>query len=66
MKPTDHDCPGGCGRPVPRGLLACPACWSLLPAEMRRRVLHARGRDLTLISEALTWYRANVRNGCTA
>lgn len=58
-----HRCPGGCGTLVARSKLACPDCWYLLPAELRRRVIRGRGRDLAAISEALNWYRVNVRGG---
>lgn len=59
----EHRCPGGCGTMVARSRLACLDCWHLLPAELRRRVIRGRGRDLQAISEALAWFRANVRGG---
>jgi hypothetical protein len=58
---AEHRCPGGCGTLVAHSKLACPDCWYLLPVELRRRV--SRGRSLAAVSEALTWYRANVRGG---
>lgn len=59
MKSIDHDCPGGCGTKVAQSRLACRLCWYLLPADLRRRV-SARGRSLTVVAEALRWYRDNV------
>jgi hypothetical protein len=60
---AEHRCPGGCGVMVARARLACPDCWPLLPAELRRRVIRGRGRDLAAISRALAWYRDHVRGG---
>ncbi len=58
-----HDCPGGCGLPVPYRKLACGKCWYRLPLDMRRDLTAARGRDLRLVGDALIWYR---ENGATA
>lgn len=60
MVATTHDCPGGCGAKVPRSKLACLDCWYLLPAGLRRRVSANRGRNLSVVAEALRWYRDNV------
>lgn len=63
---TEHDCPGGCGRSVPRAKLACLDCWYLLPADLRRPLDRFGGRKLEHVSRALQWYRENVRGGETA
>lgn len=58
-----HKCPGGCGVSVPHNRLACQPCWWLLPEPLRQRVNRRDPDHLTAVSEALVWYRANVRGG---
>lgn len=59
-----HDCPGGCGAEVPYRLLSCRSCWWLLPQEMRRRISNGTSDErLDTVSEALVWYKDNVRGG---
>lgn len=67
-KPIMHACPGGCGAQVNRALLACASCWWLLPQPMRAAITkwttdHDGGARQLAVSEALTWYRANVVDG---
>ena len=64
-----HDCPGGCGAQVPRHHLACPRCWSRLPAYLRDPVNAAYrtrrsnpGAHRSAVSTAVTWYRNNPRS----
>lgn len=60
-----HGCPGGCGAPIARHRLSCPADWFRLPRELRNRINAAYRRDpaahLLAVSEALEWYRNNPR-----
>lgn len=63
-----HDCPGGCGAPVRRHLLACPTCWRLLPGSMRSAITLATKRRneaarLRTVSVALKWYRQYRKHG---
>ncbi len=67
---TTHTCPCGCGQQVPRHLLACPAGWRRLPADLRLRINAAwRRRRLDpaghrdAVTEALAWYRDNRPEG---
>lgn len=60
-------CPGGCGKQIPRALVACPQCWARLPAPLRaavNRTYEARRTSgpaswahLRALSQALDWYR---------
>ena len=59
-----HDCPGGCGAPIPYHLLACRADWYRLPADLREPFgRHRIGTlaHLRAVSAAYAWYRANRR-----
>jgi hypothetical protein len=61
-RPT-HDCPGGCGLPVPQRQLACRSCWYRLPADLRRAITSNWKRDLDAhrlnLVDAVQWYREN-------
>lgn len=61
---STHDCPGGCGRQVPRHHLACPTDWYRLPAELRGRISALYQRDplahAGAIGEAFRWYREHA------
>lgn len=56
-----HDCPGGCGRPVPRRHFACQGCWYRLPVELRRPISMTyrtdTGAHLAAMADAADWYR---------
>jgi len=64
-----HDCPGGCGRPVPRHRFACRSCWHRLPIDLRCPITANYRRDLAAHAQAMTaarrWYRGQPRNGQT-
>lgn len=40
-----HDCPGGCGRAVPRHWFACPDCWFRLPLSLRQPISDTYRQD---------------------
>lgn len=64
IKNPRHPCPGGCGADVPYTLLSCRSCWWLLPQSLRRRISNGNRQDRQdSVSEALVWYRENVRGG---
>lgn len=60
-----HECPGGCGNPVPRAQLACRPCWFRLPDPLRNDIWRAwrlRPHDAGVahqwaVAAALNWYR---------
>jgi len=59
-----HQCPGGCGVEVGRARLACPRCWSALPADLASALSRAyRARAVrpaehrAALKAALDWYR---------
>jgi hypothetical protein len=59
-----HDCPGGCGQKVDRGLFACAKCWWRLPIEHRDAINDAYPRrhfeplaHRQAMAEALRWYK---------
>lgn len=58
---TTHDCPGGCGAPVPQHKFACFTCWRRLPAPLRRAITRTYNVDHTAHSRAMVtamhWYR---------
>jgi hypothetical protein len=61
---SDHDCPGGCGRPVPYQRFACGPCWYRLPVALRRAITSGwahRADDPAVHRRAMTdateWYR---------
>jgi len=43
---ASHECPGGCGRQVPNRLFACSGCWSRLPRDLQRPILHTASMSL--------------------
>lgn len=59
-----HDCPGGCGRQVPRHHFACGPCWARLPVALQRAISRAYRRDPLAHAQAMTdarkWYRAQA------
>lgn len=58
--PTTHDCPGRCGRPVPRHQYACRACWMRLPYQLRQPISANYQRDAAAhaaaMSTAAAWF----------
>lgn len=62
-----HNCPGRCGALVPHGHVACETCWCQLPAALQKRIANGdQDTRLSAVSEALVWYRKNVRGGSSA
>lgn len=58
---TTHDCPGRCGRAVPRHLYSCRECWFRLPRTLQRAITESyRRRDhaahLEAMAEAQRFY----------
>lgn len=55
-----HECPGGCGRHVPRHHYACRACWYRLPDPHRRAIrqnhrYHSVGHAVAM-HQAHAWF----------
>lgn len=59
-----HDCPCGCGAPVPRHRFACRQGWYALPARLRSRIsgsyLIDPDEHAKAMAEALRWYADNA------
>lgn len=59
-----HDCPGGCGRRVPRHHFACRPCWYRLPVDLRRPIAATHGRDfgahMAAMDDAIRWYATGL------
>lgn len=60
---SDHLCPGGCPRHVPRHRFACPICWRRLPTDLRAQITAtyrvAPSAHLAAMVDARRWYREN-------
>lgn len=60
---SDHECPCGCGVPIPRARLSCPASWFRLPTEMRTAIQANYQRDFLMharaVSAAIQWLKDN-------
>lgn len=64
---STHDCPGGCGRPVPQHHFACRPDWYRLPAELQLAIKANYRRDpaahMQAMADSIAWYADNPRGG---
>lgn len=68
MTTETHVCPGGCGRQIQQGMLACAYHWRLVPGETQREVYRTYRARLRAPRdrEAIAAHQAAMRRAVAA